>query len=91
MSIAKRIVERILPLGPDVKRAIRGAWLAAAMLGLLLACLSACSLSTEDPYVDGGDVVIAFFGYFVSMTAILGVIISLLCVVFIVLAPSRSK
>ena len=88
-SKAAREVKRLRSLWPEMKRAVKGAWVAAALLGVVFAFLVV--LSAGDPGLTGEPPFLNFIAAFVFVAIPGGIVLSALCVVFIALAPSRSS
>lgn len=88
-SKAAREVKGLRSLWPEMKRAVKGAWVAAALLGVVFAFLAA--LADGAPHLTGEAPFLNFIAAFVFVTIPGGVVLSALCVVFIALAPSRPN
>ena len=88
-SKATHEVMRLRSLWPEMKRAVKGSWVAAALVGAFFAFLAA--LANGDPGLTGENPLLAFVATFVFVTVPAGVILSGLCLVFIVLSSSRSN
>ena len=72
-----------------MKQAIKGAWVAAALLGGVFAFLVV--LATGNSGLTGEPPFLNFIAAFFFVAVPGGVVLSVLCVAFIALAPSRSS
>ena len=88
-SKAAREVKRLRSQWPEMKRAIKGAWIAAALLGVVFAFLAV--LAAGDPGLTGEPPFLNFIAAFFFVAVPGGVVLSVLCIAFIALAPSRSS